>query len=587
MVRVAHATVVQRLVLLGIVFWFGAYASTLLADTASIMICEEDDAVGSARFEAPYYGVDGSRQRLLLADETGAAPEGCVRQTLPGIAVDQVLWAGPAEPDLPDEDLYSLTLQGRFDGDAVTVSEVISNIPLASPERSYLPFNESVVRDFEPRAFGVDERVRVEADNTLRCEAGSRVAGVLFRSGRRWLASSPMQLVVEARGSGAFEVAIGDSRRDDEETPLTLGTLAVDDTEPQTFRFPVPGNDRNWSSLTVVCPAESAALRIDDIRMEPREREQEAPRGAWFWSPGFWQDRPETLWAAAEEQGLDELYVSVPTSAGGVESPEALARFLADASERGLAVWAVVGDPHDVLEQSWPALRARMKAFRQFNETSEAGARLAGVQLDIEPYLLPGFAQNHDLWRERWVDTVAVAQDALDGAMPVDLVVPSWWGIHPRWGEKLFAALDWSGVRMTVMNYHTDPERLRHDAEPFLSWGENHGHRIRMALEAGSLPDETQRRYVRSDDDTGRLWLVSVDQTPVLLLLAEPAAGLPGRAFSYSGAVNIPASRYTFDGDLDHLSVVAAALEPYWLGWSAFGGLSIHGLDETRSNGAH
>lgn len=563
---------------LGACLFLASGASVALADNTTLLICDQDNGVDNVRFEAPYYSEEGETHRLLVvAGEAEAS--GCSREVLDGVSADQLLWAGPADPDLDDDGLDSLILQGQFD-EEVRVSEVLSNRPLSEPPRSYLPFNHTALPYFEPQVFGVEERVDLGESDQLACKPGENVAGVFYRSERRWLAQSPMTLVLEAQGEGAFQVAIGDSQRDHEQEPMTLGSMVLDGNGEQTFRFQVPDNEELWSSLTIVCPREGATLHIDDLRMEPIQGASNGRAGAWFWSPAFWQERPQALWDAASEQGLEELYLSVPVEDGQVADPDALADFLVDAEARDLSVWVVIGDPRDVLEQSWPALEDRLKAFRRFNEDHADDAQLDGVQLDIEPYLLPGFSQNHELWRERYVRTIELAEDVMDEAMPLDLVVPSWWGIHPRWGERFFEALSWSGMRMTVMNYHTDPERLKHDAEPFLSWGQNTGSRIRMALEAGGLPDETQQRFTRASGE-GELWRVDVGQASVLMLFDRPKSGLPGTGFSHEGTATVPASRYTFDGDLDTMAVVAGALEAHWQKWTSFDGLSFHGLDET------
>ena len=566
-----------RLARIGACLALAACTSASEADKATVLLCDPHIDVGTASFDSVFFSQEGAPTRLLVVDGK-ADVTGCRATTLPGVSADTVRWAGPVEQGLDDSGVHTLLLQGQF-ADKVSVSEVMTNQPVPLPPRTYLPFNRSTLHAFTARAFGADERAQVNALNDVICEPGEQVAGVFYGATQRWLATSPMTLVVEAEGNGHVEVAIGDSLRDQQEAPLVLGRLALEDGNPKRFRFDVPGNERLWSSLTFVCPAQGATLRISDLQMVPQVRAPDLTRGAWFWSPDHWQRTPQALWRAADARALKELYVTVPVTNGEVDNAAALSAFVDDADARGVAVWAVIGDPRDVLTESWPALQQRLTAFLSYNDTRGDKPGLAGVQLDIEPYLLAGFAQNHALWRERYVDTVAMAQAVVDRAMPIDLVVPSWWGIHPQWGEQLFDALDWSGMRMTAMNYHTDPERLRHDAEPFLSWAQNRGVEMRIALEAGTLSDETQQRYVRSGDK-GTMWLTSVEHTGVLLLFDRPQSALPGTGFTFQSTATVPASRHTFAGDLDQLMTVAAALEAHWQQWSSFGGVSLHGLDE-------
>lgn len=555
--------------------------SAAFAKEATVQICDAPAEGQSAHLASSFFSADGTLQHLAIVAR-GDATSNCEAISLPGVPAHQVRWVGPVEPGMHPDALQTLVLRGQF-SDAVNVSEIIADSSPMPPTRTWLPFNRAALHAFGSQPFGIEERARLHAPDQLVCAPGEKAAGVFYRSAQRWLASSPMTLSVRAQGSGQVEVAIGDSHRDQQEAPLSLGSMTLTE-QAQDFLFEVPGNARRWSSLTFLCPPEGATLTLQDVRMLPKHNGPQRRAGAWFWSPDLWQQTPDKIIGAVIAESLKELYITVPVHEDRVAEPGTLSAFIERAERHGLSVWAVVGDPRDVLTESWPALQQRLRAFRHYNESRAGQTRLAGVQLDIEPYLLPGFAQNHSLWRARYVDTVRMAQDEIAGSMPIDLVVPSWWGIHAHWGERLFDALDWSGTRMTVMNYHTDPERLRHDAEPFLSWAQHHDAKIRIALETGTLPDETQLRFARTPHQ-GDLWIVAVADTPVLVLLDRPRSGLPGIAFSHQDTNLVPASRHTFAGDPDRLAAVAAAMESHWQQWSSYGGLSLHGLDEYLNRG--
>ena len=331
-----------------------------------------------------------------------------------------------------------------------------------------------------------------------------------------------------------------------------------------------------------------AAERQSMSSTEPAQNaDRVLQRGAWLWSPALWQNEQAFIWQTQTQEQLSEIYISVPIDENGdIPDATALMQFITQASSRSLQVWVVIGDPHDILPAHQAALERRINAFLSYNKSASKSAQLAGIQLDIEPYLLPGFAHEPARWRERYIAVIKQVHQLINGQMMMDLVMPAWWGIHPAWGESLFSELPTENTRISIMNYHTDLERLKTNAEPFLDWGKRKNVPIQIALELGFLKDEHQRRY-RSHADTGELWLVSVGDQQVFLLFDRPQTKLKGKAFSNAFEFNVPASLFTFAGNKARLNQAIDELENDWRLWLSFSGISVHGLDDKNfSEGA-
>ncbi len=303
-------------------------------------------------------------------------------------------------------------------------------------------------------------------------------------------------------------------------------------------------------------------------------------RSAWFWAPLLWQQQAPRLLELAEARQLQRLYLSVPVQDSTVQQAQGLQDFVAAAHARGLQVWPVLGDPRHVLAGERAALQAQVAAYLQYNATVAAEARLDGLQLDIEPHLLPGFALAQPQWRQRWLDTVNAVQRQLAGALPLDLVIPVWWGSHPAWGETLLAGLQGPALSLTIMNYRTADAALRAGAQPFLAWGPTQDVPVSIALEAGSIgPDEQRLQFVQAD--AGELLWLQLGDYRLLALLDQEQAAAPGQsAYRLQRQQRAAAAAITFAGDLQRLETVAAALEPEWRSSPAYAGLAIHGLDE-------
>lgn len=580
----------------------GAMPSKLhSAEPDTLAICPADIRIDNYRYQQFFYAGDGTLQSVSVSATT-TLPPSCQRLTLP--VKGNILWVAPAGRDLSTESIAQLGLLGQFQPDRPAVSDVIM-ISQAELEPTALPLDVSVLTEFKSQPFGVDERVDILAPDHLICRAGNNIAGVHLHAGRPWQRAQQLELHLHAQGHGDFVVAIGDEQRDVTETPVRLGTVSLspDSGDSSEYHFPLPENELAWTSLTLLCPDTDAAIQLLSLSLQstaagisvaqPPVAEvpvdqtidgtgQTLQRGAWLWSPNLWRQQPAFIWQTSQKQQLSEIYVSVDLSPDGtIADSLAFGAFVEQAREHDLDVWVVFGDPHDVLPGNQAALEQRVTAMLNYNQQAPTSARISGLQLDIEPYLLAGFASAQPYWRDRYLSVIQQLHQRIDGQLTLDLVVPAWWGRHGAWGNQWFDALPTSHLRLSIMNYHTSSERLRSNAEPFLSWGARAGVPVIIGLESGALPDETHRRY-RQHDSAGELWLLTLNDEALFVLFDQPQTDLPGQAFSFAFDYAVPASDYTFAGDLARLENIAAEMTEEWRTRRAFAGIAIHGLDDDR-----
>jgi hypothetical protein len=548
------------------------------AQAAGIAVCGQTAANdGSGKL---MYAEDGQPLSLLVTETPLSAP-GCSYQELP-VPAASIRWLSLTDIPLTADAPAALTLLGLFRADTTAVSEVLWGAePLASD--GILPFSTNSLPLFEAHAFGVEERAALADNFSLACAPGQQVAGIYLQTASQWENAGATDLELAVSGTGDFQLAIADQQRQASQAPLVLGTLVLRD-EPQAriFRYRLPANRAPWQRLTLLCPATSASLTIESLALIPEEVVVPRSRAAWVWSPAAWRENQQQLWALATREGLNRLYLTVPVDAeGAVEQPEELAQFITAAAVHAVEIWPVIGDPRDVLEKNLPALQARVVAYLAYNDAAAANARLAGLQLDIEPHLLPGFGLAHAYWRERWLHTVGAVHSQIAGRLPLDLVVPVWWGSHPAWSDHLLSALAWPDLSLTIMNYRTSAAPLRAGALPFLVWGQHSGVPVTMALELGSIgPDEQRRSYARSEDN-GELWLLKVGAASLLVLLDAPVSGMPGLGWQQQGESLAAVSAITFGGDQVQMQALATAMEAEWRLWSSYAGLAIHGFEES------
>lgn len=542
---------------------------TAPAHAASLYLCPAEKAPASP-LSAGITTPEGQRLRAVVGD--AAALPGCRKLDL-GLDAAQVEAVYPLPAGTKPE--QTILLQGDDSKGALDVSEhtLIAARPEPDPPAP-MPFGENLLRAMQARSFGVEERVtaRLE-DGRLRidCKAGTRPAGVLLR-GPWFLPRAQAALQAGFAGSGEFSWQVADEARAAREDALDMGSLRAK-PKAASGRLALPaGLERGaWRQFTILCPQGAASLALDTLSLEPAAATR-APRSTWIWSRSEWRERGPALvdWAAAE--GIGEIFITVPLSEGRVAEPEALGAFVKAAGARGVAVTAVEGDPHMILPEVQASTAARARAFAAYNAQAEAAARLKGMQFDVEPYLLPGHVLPVGQRDSRYLEMAAKLREAA-GGMRLEFVVPFWWDGKTALLRELAKSAD----ALSVMDYRTDPGQIYRFAVPFLDWAEEHGKEVRIALEAGPIGAEVQRRYRRADEGAaGDMLLFELGGQPILVMLRRPAAHPQGQAFTLAGTRKIDGSATTFHGDKEALRRLLPGLERVFGAWKGFGGIALH-----------
>lgn len=293
----------------------------------------------------------------------------------------------------------------------------------------------------------------------------------------------------------------------------------------------------------------------------------------WLWQPQIWVEAAQNgLWAQLQDANIHQVFITIPLdkTTGLPREVEPLKAFIRKATEQGIAVWAVEGDPWFILSEERENALWRARAFNAYNQQASGSEKLAGVQYDIEPYLIPGFSLNSSQGYQAYLETVQVLKQAQQ--MPMDLVVP-FWLTDAESGTVLEKLAPWAD-RVTVMDYRTNPTQIQAFAEPWLAWGERYGRKVQIALEAGPLPDET--RFVYRPAPMGELWHILIGKQHALVLLNTPAKNPFGDSFAFSHKSPAPSAALTFDGHLRTLIDLIPDLQTNFARWPSYQGLALH-----------
>ncbi|WP_313705124.1 hypothetical protein [Massilia sp.] len=551
------------------------FASLLLTMTAtheaSLQVCPASQAPA----DAPRAALPGPGDLVVVASAQPALP-GCSATPL-GVDASQVdalyplpLGERPARTIL----LYGPADQKRFVPGSHDLPQ--PDPANAAPRRATMPLRANLLPDAKLRPFGIEERVSIErrdGEVRLQCRAGTRPAGVLL-DGPWKLALGAFALGADFSGNGNFALQAADAASSARESSYTVGDLAATKT-PRSVALPLPAQlDRaNWRQFVLLCPSTAATLDLHALRLEPVAPAKPAPRSTWIWDRGEWMDKGDALLAWAKGENIGELFIVVTLDGPRVRDPQQLRAFVRKASAAGIAVTSVEGDPHMALPNHRAATADRARAFAAYNRASAPEERLRAMQFDVEPYLLPDAVLPPNERDQEYLAMARALREAA-GDMPLEFVVPFWWWDKSELLEGLANVAD----GLAVMDYRTAPDEIVRFALPFLDWAAVHHKRVHIALEAGKVGAERQRRYVRADaGEAGELLLAQAGETPVLVLLRQPAKAAAGTLFRFSSERILDGSATSFYGDKDKLRKLLPELERDLGAWAGFAGIALHG----------
>lgn len=561
-----------------------AFLNAFSANALEVAVCHQNTVPATAAVLQNFYDPEGQPLSLILS-EADLENAQCESVALPGNA-SEINWAAiVASPSAAAGQESGYLLQGALSGDEqFAVSEISALASRAADRSASLAYGENLLARSESLIFGMEERASWNGAAQLQCRAGEKPAGLQLLGSGEWPEAAGARLFIEASGSGEFSLAVSDDVRLESEAPLRIGEISIESLPlANPFQFNLPTGEASWQAVTILCPADGGSLKIERLAILPAVEQANgsaaSTRSAWLWSPQLWLGNDELLWDIVSEQDLNELYITVPIDGGGNIAVDDLREFVTKSAEQGVGIWPVIGDRRDVLRSSWAALRGRITEYARFNGQQASGAQLKGVQLDIEPYLLNGFALNPAYWRERYLETIAFARATVGPFLNIDLVVPVWWGTHPDFGEAFLERLVPYGVSLTVMNYRTDVLQLLNGAQAFLQWGERNGRQVSIGLEAGTILNEQQALF-RPADESGELWQLQLGEHALLVWFAENQSELPGTAFELYLEREFSGGNISFSGDLRRLNTVADFLQQSYANRTSFRGISLHGLDE-------
>ncbi len=295
---------------------------------------------------------------------------------------------------------------------------------------------------------------------------------------------------------------------------------------------------------------------------EPRKSPPHTVRGAWIWHVQRLLDQHGALSVLLKQVRslhLNRLYLAV---SGNLSAD---APMLREIESRGITVYATLGDPSDI--DHWHRVDHAVGAVLAFNRLHGHG--FSGLQFDIEPYVLKGFAEHRRELYARYVRLLRKLRIRIGSSLPWSVVVPFWFD-QIRWGPgNLLAVVLRQADGITIMAYRSHYRKILALARNGLCAGQLMGKSVELGVEMAPMPNQLHyfltRRQFRRDirNHHGHLYFAG----------EKPPSGRIALHYEVHG------SALSFYPDMGSV----ARLIDRRPGYGSFGGWIIDGLKE----GAH
>ena len=540
---------------------------------AALLLMASADIADAGSYLARCPSGDTQVDRLTVTSTEPTGP-GCVSRTLP-IASDGVLAVLPAPrraagaPEPQAVTIAGTTTNGSFEAREVTVMPASVPLVLAAP---YLVPGADLRAVASVAPLGPLGRAALDSssdDMTLDCAPGTEPAGIAFSTAR--LPPIPgMGIRVVHSSDQSFRVVVARPDAPTTTTPRLLAKLREAESATESY-VPLPPDLPADTPLDidVLCPTAGGHLTLSELVLEAQTKLPPG-RAAWVRDVRRWQNDAADVFTRTQRWGVTKLYVSVPLNDSGIADPQALAGFIADASSRGIDVWALLSDAAQSNDGERTPLATAAAALADYNAGVSAEAQIKGVMVEYAPDRLWRYAADPGAAAQAFLTRVAPLKSI--AGMALAAAIPAWFPTDASIAERWANALD----AMTVITDRTDPTDVRRSVARFLAWGTRRGRPVEVALEALPLDDSERGRFVRAD--SGELWLVSLGAGDVLVLLKESASGMPGLAYQQEEVVPVPATSRSFSGQGTQLREALAPLGRALGAWPSFSGFAFHGL---------
>lgn len=242
---------------------------------------------------------------------------------------------------------------------------------------------------------------------------------------------------------------------------------------------------RRLSVLVLKAEGGDVQLALEDCTLIRELDTARSSPGVGFW---VWDYRaaimdPHAMIKACQNAGCSRLLIQIPAISEDETLWTSYATLFAFAKARHIDAFALDGYPEAIQEPD--ILAAKVKRLLALVHWDV----IAGVQVDIEHYLVPGFFADESGPR-RYLETIDRLKEAIDGRTRLSVVMPFWFTSPTVQGRPIAYSVIDRVDEVAIMSYRTEIDEILAIADDTLRYGTLAQVPVWLAVETTPLPVE-------------------------------------------------------------------------------------------------
>ena len=283
----------------------------------------------------------------------------------------------------------------------------------------------------------------------------------------------------------------------------------------------------------------------------PKSTKKSLNLGMWNWEAHTWNTSPKQFIAKIKSKGINQIYLQLEIENKTIKYIDQLNQLLDIAYKNRIKIIAIEGSPDMVIDSGLKNAIERNKIIKQFCSMRKNKPSLAGIQYDIEPYILDEYNQdaNH-IWK-LWINAIKMLSQSWGDK--IEVVIP-FWLLYIDNGEQTVKSIKSYTSKYIIMAYRTNYTQIYNISAEWLTWGDKNEQKIIIALENGLIEDEVDKFNISSGDN-------EVD------------------TYSSHLSTRTANNEISFMGDEKRLFETVRLLQNDLTQWRSFDGIALHGID--------